>query len=262
LRKYAGPERVKAGKMVTKPKAKCLGKNPDWNNESRANSIVIPISAWSVWGMGLTSEQPDVKFIDPMLRRRLSPMDRAALHVANGCMEAKERVQLIFASRHGELNRSTELLTEIAGGELPSPMGFSLSVLNAVPGLYSIARQDTSPATAISAGEATFAMALIETASQAWRNPDATVLLVCADDPPPTIYADQVQSPSEPYAVAIRVEARRALYPVLCTWTAVKSCEVSEDAIHSFINCLTGEAATRWTGPDHLWRWQRMYGQI
>jgi hypothetical protein len=141
-------------------------------------------------------------------------------------------------------------------------MKFSLSVLNAVPGLYSIARQDTSPATAISAGEATFAMALIETASQAWRNPDATVLLVCADDPPPTLYADQVQSPGEPYAVAIRVEARRALYPVRCTWTAVKSCGVTEDAIHSFINCLTGETATRWTGPDHLWRWQRMYGQI
>jgi hypothetical protein len=247
--------------MITQPITECVKKNPDRNNESRENSIVVPISAWSVWGPGSASEKPDVKFIDPMLRRRLSSMDRSALHVANGCLEARERVQLIFASRHGELTRSTELLTEIAGGELPSPLGFSLSVLNAVPGLYSIARQDTSPATAISAGEATFPMALIETASQAWRNPDATVLLVCADDPPPSIYADQVQLPREPYAVAIRVEARRALYPVQCTWTAVKSCEVSEDAIHSFINCLTGEAVTRWTGPDHLWRWQRMYAQ-
>jgi hypothetical protein len=238
---------------------------PGWKNESLANSIVIPISGWSVWGMGLPAEEPDVRFIDPLLRRRLSPMDRAALHVANNCLGSNERVQLIFASRHGELNRSTKLLTEIARGDLPSPMGFCLSVLNAVPGLYGIARQDTSPSTAMSAGEATFAMALIEAASQAWRNPDVVVLLVCADDPPPLIYADQVQWPRDPYAIAIRVEAMHPAYPVRCTWSAAERCEDTEDtedAIHCFMSCLTGEAATRWSGPDHIWHWQRVYGQV
>lgn len=248
--------------MVTSPEMNRPERNPGCNDESLANSVVIPISGWSAWGMGLPSEKPDVRFIDPLLRRRLSPMDRAALHVANGCLEPDERVQLIFASRHGELNRSTELLTEIAEGELPSPMGFCLSVLNAVPGLYGIARQDTSPATAVSAGEATFAMALIEAASQAWRNPDVVVLLVCADDPPPHIYSDQVQWPREPYAIAIRVEAMRPVYPVRCTWIPSQRSEETEDAIHCFMNCLTGETATQWSGPDHTWHWQRVYGQI
>jgi hypothetical protein len=248
--------------MVTNPGMNRSEKNPGCNNESHANSVVIPISGWSVWGMGLPSEEPDVRFIDPLLRRRLSSMDRAALHVANGCLESDERVQLIFASRHGELNRSTELLTEIARGELPSPIGFCLSVLNAVPGLYGIARQDTSPATAISAGEATFAMALIEAAAQAWRNPDVVVLLVCADDPPPLIYADQIQWPREPYAIALRVEAMHPVYPVRCTWTAAEHCEDTEDAIHSFMNCLTGEASTQWSGPNHIWHWQRVNGPI
>jgi hypothetical protein len=141
-------------------------------------------------------------------------------------------------------------------------MGFSLSVLNAVPGLYGIARQDTSPATAISAGEATFAMALIEASSQAWRNPDVTVLLVCADEPPPPIYADYVQSPREPYAIAIRLEAKRAVYPVRCTWTSTMSCGDIEDNIHSFIRCLTSEETTQWAGPGHLWQWQREDAQV
>ena len=248
--------------MSTKPKMECSESGVSRKNESRVNSIIIPISDWSVWGMGVPSEQADVKFIDPLLRRRLSPMDRSALHVANVCLEAHERVHLIFASRHGELSRSTALLTEIAKGEPPSPMGFSLSVLNAVPGLYGIAREDTSPATAISAGEATFALALIEAASQAWRNPDATVLLICADEPPPPIYAEFVQSPREPYAIAIRLEAKRAVCPVRCTWTPAMNCGEIEDVIHSFISCLTSEEKTQWAGPDHLWHWQRDYGQI
>lgn len=229
--------------------------------ESPVNSIIIPISSWSVWGMGSSSEQPDVKFIDPLLRRRLSTMDRSALHVANACVEAHEKVRLIFASRHGELSRSTALLAEIAKGELPSPMGFSLSVLNAVPGLYGIARQDTSPATAISAGEATLAMALIEAAAQAWRNPEATVLLVCADEPPPPMYAELSLSPREPYAIAIRLEAKRAVYPVRCTWTSVTNYGVIEEVTHPFINCLINDNKTQWewAGPDHLWRWQREF---
>ncbi len=250
------------GTMNTKTKMGCSERGVSRKNELHMNSIIIPISGWSVWGMGLPSEQPDVKFIDPLLRRRLGSMDRSALHVANECLEVHERAHLVFASRHGELSRSTALLTEIANGEPPSPMGFSLSVLNAVPGLYGIARQDTSPATAISAGEATFAMALIEATSQAWGNPDDTVLLVFADEPPPSIYADYVQSPREPYAIAIRLEAKHADYPVRCTWTSAMSSGDTEDVIHYFIRCLTSEEGTQWAGPDHHWHWQRIHGQI
>lgn len=230
-------------------------------NELPANSILIPISNWAVWGMGLSSEQPDIKFIDPMLRRRLSALDRSALHVANACVEAHEQAHMIFASRHGELSRSTTLLTEIADGELPSPIGFSLSVLNAVPGLFGIARKDTSPATAIAAGEATLALSLIEAAAQAWRNPQATVLLVCADEPPPPLYDDLALGPREPYAIAIRLDAQRAVCPVRCTWTSASTYGVIDDAVCPFVNCLTSDTNTQWawTGPDHHWYWQREF---
>lgn len=221
------------------------------------NSITIPISGWAVWCAGRTSDQPDVKHIDPLMRRRMSSLDRSTLHVANTCVTADEKVRLVFASRHGELTRTTVLLEEIARGELPSPMGFSLSVLNAVSGIYGISRHDMSPATALSAGEATLPLALIEASMQAARHPDATVLLVYADEPPPSHYTEMVDSPATAIAIALRLEARRATHRLNCIWTAIASCTVKDDAIHSLVNCLTCGTPTEWVGPDHLWRWSR-----
>ena len=132
-----------------------------------------------------------------------------ALHVANACVQPGEPVHLVFASRHGELARSAELLTQLAGGELPSPMSFSLSVLNAAAGLYGIARKDRSPATAVSSGEATFPLALVEGAAQALKNPDAAVVVAFADEPPPDVYKSLVDSPRSAHAIAVRLEAKQ-----------------------------------------------------
>lgn len=233
------------------------GKNHRHVSEPYVNSITIPISGWSVWGAGYSSDPPDIRHIDPLMRRRMSSMDRSALHVADACVTADQQVRVVFASRHGELKRTTGLLEDIARGELPSPMGFSLSVLNAVPGLYGIARKDMSPATAVSAGEATLPLALIEASMQAWRYPDATVLLVYADEPPPSVYTDQIDSPASACAIALRLEARRATRMLCCSWKPIASCAVKDDAIHSLVNCLTHDAPTEWAGPDHLWRWHR-----
>lgn len=217
------------------------------------NSLLIPVSAWASWQ---ADEKPDLSFVDPMLRRRLSPMDRAALHVASRCATPGEPVHVVFASRHGELARSAALLSEIAQNELPSPMGFSLSVLNALPGLYSMAVHNIAPSTAISAGEATFALALLEAAAQAWAKPEATILLLCADDPPPEIYADAVDMPREPYAVAVRLEAARATHSVRCEWRATSGNDNIEAAPRAFLRCLNEHADTHWAGPDQTWHWR------
>lgn len=220
------------------------------------NSLLIPVSAWASWHV---DETLDASFVEPMLRRRLSPMDRAALHVASRCAAPEEPVHVVFASRHGELARSTALLNEIAQNELPSPMGFSLSVLNALPGLYSMAVHNTAPSTAISAGEATFALALLEAAAQAWAKPDASILLLCADDPPPEIYADAIDVPHQPYAVAVRLDAKRATHRVRCEWVAAAGHDDMESAPQAFLRCLEQQTDTRWAGPDQLWHWR--YGE-
>src|SRR4051794_32287643 len=171
-------------------------------------SILVPVSKWATWGEEGCSPQPQIGFIEPLVRRRLPFLDRIALHVANACVAEGEPVHLVFASRHGELARSAELLAQLARSELPSPMSFSLSVLNAAAGLYGIARKDRSPATAVSSGEATFPLALIEGAAQAQKNPDAAVDVAFADEPPPDVYKSLVDSPRNAHAIAVRLEAK------------------------------------------------------
>src|ERR1043166_10061890 len=111
----------------------------------------LRVAPGGAWRAGEDEAAPPLGFIEPQLRRRLSLLDRIALHVAHACVKQGEAVRVVFASRHGELARSAELLAQLAAGAIASPMAFSLSVLNAAPGLYGIARKDRSASTALSA---------------------------------------------------------------------------------------------------------------
>lgn len=220
-----------------------------------ADSILVPVSKWATWGGEDCRSQPQIAFIEPLARRRLSFLDRIALHVANACVEEGEPVQFVFASRHGELARSAELLAQLAAGELPSPMSFSLSVLNAAAGLYGIARKDRSPATALSSGEATFPLALVEASAQAAQNPDATVVLAFADEPPPAVYQPLVDSPRAAHAIAVRLEARKPSHPIDLSWRESEGEEAPEQAVWSFAHCLAEGKAGAWSGNGQRWQW-------
>lgn len=222
-------------------------------------SIVVPVSRWATWGEEDGSAQPQVGFIEPLVRRRLSFLDRIALHVANACVAEGEPVHLVFASRHGELARSAELLAQLARGELPSPMSFSLSVLNAAAGLYGIARKDRSPATAVSAGEATFPLALVEGAAQAQQHPDAAVVVAFADEPPPEVYRPLVNSPRSAQAIAVRLEAKRAQKSVELSWDESEGDDAPEEALRRFARSLADGTAGSWSSAGQRWQW-RMHG--
>ena len=218
-------------------------------------SILVPVSKWATWGDEGCSPQPQVGFIEPLLRRRLSVLDRIALHVANACVSEGEPVHLVFASRHGELARTAELLTQIAADALPSPMGFSLSVLNAAAGLYGIARKDLSPATAVSAEEATFPLALVEAAAQAWSDPAASVVLAFADEPPPAVYQELVTTPRTAHGIGLRLEARAPKVKIEMSWSEGEGEGEQEAAVAAFMRCVTEGARTHWSGRGHTWRW-------
>jgi len=223
-------------------------------------SILVPVSRWVTWGEEEGSAQPQVAFIEPMVRRRLSFLDRIALHVANACVAEGEPVHLVFASRHGELARSAELLAQLAGGELPSPMSFSLSVLNAAAGLYGIARKDRSPATAVSSGEATFPLALVEGAAQAQKNPDAAVVVAFADEPPPDVYKSLIDSPRKPHAIAVRLEAKKPQCAMELSWSEGKGDDAPEEAVWRFARSLAQGKDGRWSNGGQQWQW-RAHGQ-
>lgn len=146
---------------------------------------------------------PDISFVPTMLRRRLDRTARMALHVAHRASAGLGAVQSVFASRHGELCRTAELLHALAAGELPSPASFSLSVHNATAGIFSITRADQSPTTAIAAGDETILWALQDAVLRMQRSGADNVVVVYADDSLPGEYAPFASASDTPFALAL-----------------------------------------------------------
>lgn len=219
------------------------------------SQVALPVVSWAVWRATDQEASPQVGFIDPQIRRRLSLLDRIALHVAHACVKPGEEVRTVFASRHGELARSAELLGQLAQNEMPSPMAFSLSVLNAAIGLYGIARKDRSAATALASGEDTLPMALIEAAAQAGDG-DGPVVLTFADEPPPAVYRTLVDSPRVAHALAVRLDAAEATHPVVMSWRPSDVEEEAEAAPQAFLSCLGDGLASTWHGAGRAWSWR------
>jgi hypothetical protein len=130
-----------------------------------------------------------------------------ALETAYACTKAGGGAAgLVFCSRHGEVQRSLELLTTLAQGQPLSPANFSLAVHNAIAGLFSVATGDTAPATAIAAGAASVPSGVIEACGMlAGGQPE--VLLVVYDEPLPALYQRYATEVEFPYAWAWRMTA-------------------------------------------------------
>lgn len=142
-----------------------------------------------------------------MLRRRLDRLGRMALYTAWPCLEDVDNATFVFASRHGALPRTLELLVALANGEALSPTLFSTSVHNGTAGLYAIARGDRSPATAIGAGQDTLGMGLLEGVNLIAAG-TSRVLLCYADDslPPPYEIAPGSDGARPPFAISLLLE--------------------------------------------------------
>ncbi|MFL9985759.1 beta-ketoacyl synthase chain length factor [Paraburkholderia sediminicola] len=205
----------------------------------------IPVARWSSWPAA-ASAAPDIGFIEPIVRRRLSTLSRVALKVAHDCV-AQDEVRVVFASRHGELRRTTDILRTISTGEPVSPTAFSLSVLNAMTGVFGIARGDRSAASAISAGAETLGYALLEAYAQYATQPGSPVLLVYADEPADPAYGtieDEVQGG----AIAILLNGEAATGHLVCTLSGTgepEAAQAAQEANHADTgNVATAEAST------------------
>jgi hypothetical protein len=148
---------------------------------------------------------PEASFLPAMLRRRCSPLTRIVLTVAFGCCEEQERTRVasVFASRHGNINESIELLERLAH-QLPlSPTRFSHSVHNAQAGLFSIAAGNRQASSSIAAETETFACAFLEALTFLERAPERPVLLVMADVPLAPVFAALIEEPAASYGLGL-----------------------------------------------------------
>lgn len=142
-----------------------------------------------------------MKAMPAMLRRRAGFLGKMALEVAYDCLDGRSDVPTVFCSRHGDVGRAVELLSDLARSEPLSPMAFGMAVHNAIPGLFSIARGDRANYTALASGAATVEHALIE-ACGLLADGAPMVLLVACDCPLPELFAPFEEYDEQPHAWA------------------------------------------------------------
>ncbi|WP_085582280.1 beta-ketoacyl synthase chain length factor [Thalassospira mesophila] len=173
-------------------------------------SIPVFIPKWALWcdhaaqptlitqqcgGTATGIDHKDLaRFIAPAWRRRLDLFGRASAEVlgrilADLSQEQIRQTRVIFASRHGNIERTLKLLGQIAREEIPSPADFSMSVHNALVGVASINWAITQSHSAISAGNDSLVAALTEALSQLADDPQSPVALVYIDLTLPGVYA-------------------------------------------------------------------------
>ena len=240
--------------------------------------IEFRVTQWAAWAPGLETHaawqawaqtpvlptgdaMPALPEVPAMQRRRIDRLGRMAVQVAYWCAQAEEAgVPLVFASRHGDVKRSLELLQQQAQGEPMSPTQFGLSVHNAIAALYSIVRGQRGNYLALAAGKATAAAALIEAAGLL-ADGAPEVLVVVYDACLPAAYASFVDEAQADHAWCWRVrmdgEGTRvslAWQPAMDAAGTVSPLPANLDVLRFF---LAGAAACT-QGTDGLrWHWQR-----
>jgi hypothetical protein len=161
--------------------------------------------AWQDWAHSdrriSGDAEPSVRAMPAMLRRRAGALGKMALEVAYQCLGDRTGVPTIFCSRHGEVSRSVELMTDLANNVPLSPTSFGLSVHNATGGLFSIARKDHASNIALAAGKSSVEHAVIE-ACGLLADGEPAVLLVVYDFPLPEIYGRFADEDTQPHAWA------------------------------------------------------------
>lgn len=230
----------------------------------------LEVSHWATWpddladlpaaGDGRDAALPALAAMPAMMRRRVEPLGRMALHAAYASQGEDAPVPVVFASRYGDVPRSIALLRQLVEGQTPSPTAFSLSVHNAIGALWSIAGSLTAPYTAIAAGDETVEAAFTE-ALGLLTDGAPSVMVVCYDEPLPAPYDVYAGHPDVAHAWACRLrlsdgpgislQARRA-DPDTPPLVAERS---ADRRVLGFLR--SGAAALDHRAGSRLWQWRR-----
>ncbi|WP_342623560.1 beta-ketoacyl synthase chain length factor [Pseudomonas alkylphenolica] len=237
--------------------------------------ITFDISQWRAWAPGLqttadwqrwsqatqaftpTDQAPDVSFLPAMQRRRLSRLARMAFAVGWPLAEGWRDLPLVFVSRHGETPRTYAILSDLARQQPLSPTQFSLSVHNAVIGLWSIMRGETSEMSAIAAAADGFEQGLLEAAGLLHDGAPA-VLLIIVEERPPEAYRAWVDDVPFDYALGLLLTPGDSWSLSLGADDAANPAAGSEPhALRWLRNLLTGQTSWTHSGKHRTWHWRR-----
>jgi Beta-ketoacyl synthase, N-terminal domain len=149
------------------------------------------------------------KRVPKMLQRRLTPLARAVFNVTEPCLELDKSLPVVFCSAHGEICKSLAMLNTIQAGEDLSPTAFSLSVHNAIAGLFSIAYGNNQEITVLAPGQEGIAPAFIEALGLLQEGAEE-VLVILYDEPISAFY------PTAPFKLNTELPCALALKVALC----------------------------------------------
>ncbi|NVJ66729.1 MAG: beta-ketoacyl synthase chain length factor [Gammaproteobacteria bacterium] len=187
---------------------------------------------WSAWAPGISTKEqwqewladkrefdlaqkPDVSFIKPMVRRRLSSLAKMVFATAHQLLDDEQsQMPLVFASRYGEMEKTVQLLTNLSNNEGLSPTSFGLSVHNSLVGMFGLIKQWTTSSTAIGAGDRSLASGYIEAFSQS-KAKKQPVLMFYYDEPLPSVYQPFADSTAEPICIGLIVDATNQLNQII-----------------------------------------------
>lgn len=133
--------------------------------------ITFHMDDWCLWDLdnNILIQHPNIKQgranpdnLSAMVKRRMPPLAKA-MFMAEQQLSDKP-MPTIYASKHAELSRTIGLIKQF-GQEL-SPMNFSMSVNNSLPGLLSVINQNTQPYTVIDSLSGVIEYALLEAYAQ------------------------------------------------------------------------------------------------
>ncbi|WP_085631026.1 beta-ketoacyl synthase chain length factor [Pseudomonas sp. R16(2017)] len=236
--------------------------------------INFNIAQWRAWAPGLDSEQawqewsqrplvpeasdaaPDVSFLPAMQRRRLSRLARMAFSVGWPLAEGRDDLPLVFVSRHGETPRTFDILSDLATEQPLSPTQFSLSVHNAIIGLWSIMRGETSEMTALAAAGDGLEHGMLEACALLDEGAPA-VLLVIAEEQPPQAYSAWIDDVPFPYALGLLLTPGTGWRLTLNSAPGALSNAHWPHALNLVQTLLGQQTLCQHAWKNRVWIWQR-----
>jgi len=192
-----------------------------------------------------------------MTARRLASGSRLAVEAALAILARSQVDALVFASRHGELERNYRILTALAEQQALSPTDFAMSVHNAAVGNTTIAAKSPFVSSSVSAGRDTFCQAMVEVAAFHHAGYQR-VLLVDFDGAIPDFYQPHF-SPGDadyPFAVGLLLEAGNQIQAQSVPVAADSDSTLPQSLafLHAWLSAKESFAIT---GERLSWQWTR-----
>ena len=111
----------------------------------------------------------DLSFLPPILRRRMSTLDKITLSLLN--QTYSDDVQnIVFSSQYGEVERLIKLISQYLEDKEVSPNAFSGSVHNYSSGFFLLNKQNPLPYSALASCENSISMGLLSSVISNYDN--------------------------------------------------------------------------------------------